>query len=427
MEIRPMIIVSVLALSVIGLTHSSAKAEPKNTVITLEMAISRAVAAAPSLRAGEENLRGTIAQIHQAGVKPNPEISLESEDFLGSGDFNGFDKSQTTLSIGQRFERGGKQQARISVAKRDNEVAKLARARARLDVIYSAQKAYVEVMAATAAQKNAQVRFQLSSDLEAAVKTRVDAALDSAAAAQRVALQALEARTNLDQAGHDVDLARRQLSMLWENEDVAFAVEAERLFAMDDVATQPNKESSESIPEIALSLAAQKKADAVIALEKARAKQDPTLSFGLRHQADSDDVAAVLSFSMPLALFDTNKGNIDRAVANRKKAGWDAIQVRRQLDREMARLIDRINAAKAEASIIRSDMIPKAAQGLRTTRHGYERGAFTYLEVLDAQRTLRDLQAREILALKKFHLTKAELDRLTARFQATFPGEEPNK
>ena len=65
-----------------------------------------------------------------------------------------------------------------------------------------------------------------------------------------------------------------------------------------------------------------------------------------------------------------------------------------------------------------------AKEAIKTAREGYNRGGFTFLEVLDAQRTLTRLQAREISALKKFHLAGASLDRLTARFLNPFPSEE---
>ncbi|NQV22376.1 MAG: TolC family protein, partial [Rhodospirillales bacterium] len=56
---------------------------------------------------------------------------------------------------------------------------------------------------------------------------------------------------------------------------------------------------------------------------------------------------------------------------------------------------------------------------------GYETGAFTYLDVLEAQRVVNDLRTRYISALKTYHLTKGELDRLNERFAAALPGEEP--
>lgn len=424
MGFKPVVLASALAWTALTLTLSYAEASSEGPVLTLEAAIRRAVAAAPSLRASEEELRGTVAEIGQAGVRPNPEVGLEAEDILGSGDFSGFDSSQTTLAIGKRFERGGKREARISLAESKRDIAWLRRARERLDVILAAQKAYVEVLAAAAARTNAANRYRLAADLEKTVKKRVDAALDSAAAAQRIAIQTLEARTNLDQAQRALNLVKRQLSMLWREQWTGYSVDERRLYAINGIGALPNGFPRERIPDIALSTAAQNKADAAIALEVAHAKQDPTIRLGVRHLAESDDVAAVVSFSIPLALFDTNQGNIDRAIAERSKAEWEAVEFRRGFDRQVARLVDMINAAKSEALGIRANMIPKAEQALSATRQGYERGAFTYLEVLEAQRTLRDLQAREISALRKFHLAKAELDRLTAKFHAPFPGEE---
>lgn len=417
----------VIGITFVGLFLTSAAqpvaAQSGQRLMSLDTAIRRAVIAAPSLRSRTEEITGSIAAIRQAGVKPNPEIDLDLEDILGSGDFSGFESSQTTLGIGKRFERGGKRQARVSLAESTRDIAELKWQRTRLDVIFAAQKAYVEVMAASAKYVNAQNRYRLAADLEKAVLKRVNAALDSEAAAQRIAIQKLEAQTNLDQAQRAVARAKRQLSMLWGSRSTNYSVDARQLYRIKAIGPLVNGVPPESIPDIALTMASKSKADAAIALEVARSKQDPTVKMGIRHFAETDDVAAIVSFSMPLALFDTNRNNIDRAVAEREKVDWDAVDIRSRYHRRVATLVDTISAAKSEALTIRGNVIPRAKKSLGSVRRGYERSAFTYLEVLEAQRTLRDLQAREILALTKFHMNKAELDRMTARHSAQFPGE----
>ena len=73
-------------------------------------------------------------------------------------------------------------------------------------------------------------------------------------------------------------------------------------------------------------------------------------------------------------------------------------------------------AAGAAVLLLALVMIPRAAEAARSARDGYDRGAFSYLEVADTQRALVDLRAREIAALKKFHEAQAVIDRLTGRW-----------
>jgi len=52
---------------------------------------------------------------------------------------------------------------------------------------------------------------------------------------------------------------------------------------------------------------------------------------------------------------------------------------------------------------------------VRLANDGYARGAFSYLDVLDAQRLLFDLREQRLDFLRNYHLAEAALARLQAR------------
>src|SRR5215207_6043876 len=85
--------------------------------LTLNQALALATSRSPELSAFSYDQRAADARLLQAGLKPNPVASLESEDFLGGGEFSGFQQSQTTLSLGQLLELGGKRASRIEVVR----------------------------------------------------------------------------------------------------------------------------------------------------------------------------------------------------------------------------------------------------------------------------------------------------------------------
>ena len=72
-------------------------------------------------------------------------------------------------------------------------------------------------------------------------------------------------------------------------------------------------------------------------------------------------------------------------------------------------------ASSTEARRIQSEVVPQAERAVRLIREGLERGGFSYIEFIDAQRTLNDARLRRIEALKSFHLDNATLGRLTGR------------
>jgi outer membrane protein, heavy metal efflux system len=57
----------------------------------------------------------------------------------------------------------------------------------------------------------------------------------------------------------------------------------------------------------------------------------------------------------------------------------------------------------------------EAERAVRLANDGYARGAFSYLDVLDAQRLLFDLREQRLDFLRNYHLAEAALARLQAR------------
>ncbi len=123
---------------------------------------------------------------------------------------------------------------------------------------------------------------------------------------------------------------------------------------------------------------------------------------------------------MPLAFFNRNTGAIARAEAERRQAAFESEAGALALSRELVRARGVLDAAIAEAAALRRDVIPRAESALSNARAGYARGAFTYLDVFNARDALFDFRAREVEALRRAHLAKAEFERLTARLS------EPN-
>jgi len=76
--------------------------------ITLAQALDTALATNPELAASRYELNAAQARIVQAGKRVNPELSLELENFGGSGANQGTDALETTLSFSQVVELGGK-------------------------------------------------------------------------------------------------------------------------------------------------------------------------------------------------------------------------------------------------------------------------------------------------------------------------------
>jgi cobalt-zinc-cadmium efflux system outer membrane protein len=394
------------ALAAIGWATSHAAAAP----LTLDEAVARSLAASPLLNAREAAIAVTGGSIEQARARPNPSLEVEVENFTGSGPYSDFGQTETTVSYRQELERGGKRRARVALAEADRGIARLERTKSAADVAFETQQAWNALQAAEAETANAEERLKLAEDMSAIAQRRVKAARDPLAAGLKAENQVADARAGVEQARLNLEAARAALAALWGEETADVGTPAEGFFRLDAEPT------GGGAPDLAVSEARIERAGRSYDLEKVRAKPDPTIGVGVRRFEDGGDFAGVLSFSIPLTFFDKNRGNIDKAMAERQEAQFMLEEDRRKHAVALRAARAEQAAAKAEAVAVREDMIPRAAEAARSARDGYDRGAFSYLEVADTQRALVDLKAREIAALKKFHEAQAVIDRLTGRW-----------
>ena len=389
--------------------------------LTLPEALSRAAAYDPALPAADARMRAAEAGVRQAGVRPNPSLGADLENFAGTGDIGLADRSEATLYYEQTWERGGKREARVDVAR-----AELALARGRasvraLDLLAEVQTAWVEALAAEAAIAVAEEQLAVARRLEGEVARRVRAARDPLFSGERARTATAQARIDRDQALAAAEQARAVLASYWGGGPV-FDLNASALEPGSVVLPGPITDT----PDLRLLATERDLSQARAAVQRARAVQDPRWRAGLRHFGESNDVAVIIGGSIPLGRNDTNRGGIERAQAERTAAEVDLAAARIEREREVARLMARRAATLAEVARSDAEVAPSAARAVTLVRDGFNRGggAFTYLEVAEAQRGVIEAQSRRIDLLKRFHLDGVRLDRLTGRHAALLANAE---
>ncbi len=390
--------------------------------VALKEAIARALDASAALMARDERVGGAEAGIGQSGVLPNPEIEVEFENFAGSGPFKNLDDSELTLGVSQRIERGGKRDGRVGVARAERDIAAIERDTARLDVVAEARRAFYEVCAATALLKIRKAGLDSARQIEAMAVRRVRSGRDPITVKLRAEIQSADARSAHDRATVALETAKKKLASLWGDPAAAFSVDEAALFSIPDADAAAQPEAS---PDVRFSEAAAKRAASRVELETANARSDLSVGLGVRRFENGGDLAGVVSLSVPLAIFDTNRGNIDQAAAEQRAAALDVVQARRAAEREALALQNEAKSARAEALAIRKELLPRAEEALRAARRGYDAGAFSYLELSESQRTLNDVRAREIDALRELQSALAGLDRLSSRDTSSNEGQTP--
>jgi cobalt-zinc-cadmium efflux system outer membrane protein len=384
--------------------------------LNLQGAIAMALQANPGLSSAAREQDATEAAIVQAGAWPNPTLDAQVEDLRR-------DNRTTTLQLSQPIELGGKRAARVTAAERARDQAASALAARRAEVRAATVTAFFEVL-------TAQERLRLAQDSVGLAQTGTRAAANRVAAGKVSPLE--ETRARVAEAGIRVELlqaegtlrsARQQLAASWGNPSPRFTqVDG----AVDQLpAMAPPQDAQGRLADAPVLRQARLEVErrrALSDLEQARRVPDLTVSLGARRVPSSEGEMGggrrnqvVLGLSVPLPIFDTNRGNVAEALSREEKARDDLAAAELQLGTDVAQATERLRSARATVQTLQRDALPGAESAYRAATKGFELGKFSFLEALDAQRTLFQVRAQYLLALADAHRAAGELDRLLGR------------
>lgn len=121
-------------------------AERSSRAISLPEALQRSLAANPRLTAAERDIGIAGGLRIQAGALPNPEVSFELDNALGSGPYKGLRSAETNLQLSQLVELGGKREARIAAGEAGIGTAAWQRRATRLEVLSETAIAFITII-----------------------------------------------------------------------------------------------------------------------------------------------------------------------------------------------------------------------------------------------------------------------------------------
>lgn len=398
--------------------------EPQQPLLRLEDAFSRALGDAPGLRAAEQAGLAADAGIRQAGRPVNPALGIDVENAAGGNANQGIDRAETTLRFSQTLEMGGDRKARTELARTGAKAARADGARKQQDLLLEVETAFIAAQVSAADLVVANERLTVAKEIVSTIERRVQAARDPLMAASRSQVLLADAEITVTGARLADEAARERLASYWGG-SAGFSVD---LAGFATLAPPPGSPVSASAnPEVARARAEEERASAAIAVERARAQPDPTLSAGLRYFHEYDEAALVVGVTIPLALWDNNSGGVERAEAERSKARLETDALQRNIEREAGSAAAQIRIAAAEIEAIDARLLPAAKQALQRAREGYAAGAFSYLDVLDAQRVLVDARLKRNSALGSYHRARVALARLTGAYSSVTPDRETSR
>ncbi len=434
--------------------------EPASDPLTLNEAVGLTIERNPRIAAMREAHLAVTGRRLEAGAWPNPELSFQAEivrfsDGPGSTTTvratdgtliersasevsnSGFGESELTLGISQAIELGGKRARRIALADQSIQVALWDYEVARANAIASTRQAFIDVLAAQENQALRQRLARLAEEAANAIRVRVESGKDSPMLRDRSEIEHAQARIELAAAERALEAARYALSARWDDREPRFGSARGDLYAMDALPARESFQAAlERSPDIARWSAEVARREAAVALERSKRAPDLAVNLGWRAAALADagernfdaggalsstsstrpddrwDHSLVVGVSVPLPLFRRNRGGIAEAehlaaqAAQERRAGHADAWARASV------VHAGLDATRAEIAVLRETVMPAAERTYAAAQAGFEGGKFTYLDVLDAQRTLFRVQGQYLEAYAVYQRGIAELERL---------------
>lgn len=397
--------------------------EQKTSGLTLDAAIAKALAQSPRLQGFSSGVASAKGEQRQAGAWMNPEVGIEAENVAGQGAYKGFDSAEVTYGVSQQLQIGGKISARENIAGKGVEIATLEQQAAALDVIRDVTTAYAEAVAAEENVRLATEQKELAEDVLKSVSVRVGAAAAPLMQKSRAEVERSTASIAQDKAARERTIALKNLATLMGEPAPVFSLDHTAFYAVTKPDAAALDEKLKANPDIVRLNTSLEQSKGRLDLEKANAIPDPRLSVGVRDFRGSGDQAFVVGVSLPIPVFNANRGNIAKARSDVSRAEQDNQQTTLNTSAELTQARERMENAYLQAETMKTEILPSADKAFRLAREGYGLGRFPYLEVLDAQRSLFGVKQQQIAALKDFHAAKASVERLTAAHMGMIPNK----
>lgn len=416
---RPLLLLMLSLSSLSSVAYAQTVSEQQ--VVALFMQQNLAVMAAKS------QVDIATAQVVITKEFTNPTLSFA---VAGLGDVHGYGGSywdqpfNNNLSVSQLIETAGKRQLRIDGA----DFGLSAQTLLFTDLVRSLKRDLVnQYYQVVMNQRRVRIYDEILSQLNemlSANALRWKAGDISETEFRRIELEALKAKTDVEQSHLDLDLSRQQLSEMlahvvpWDNLSV------EDNFPQRDL---PGTKSAQLL-DTALIQRADVQAAAMTVqqqdtqLRYAEVLKVPDVVVGAQYVHDASATlrdSAGIGIALSLPLWHQYQGEVDQARASKRGAEIAFEQLKKQVQTQVGMSLAQYQQKKHVLLRFDQDVIGRATQVRKSSVLAYKQGAISLLELIDAENNYRNTMLSYTQAL--YDQTAAWLDLMYAT------GEEGNK
>jgi cobalt-zinc-cadmium efflux system outer membrane protein len=381
--------------------------------ITLQEAVSRALANNPSIKATRIDADIEQARRDALALGTPYKLHAEIENFAGSGTTSDFDSSETTLQLSKTLELGKKRQHRTELGDAQLGLAQLEISIGELELVAEVSRRYVALL-------RQQEQIDLSEEAAAIndrtldiVRRRVAVGIASEAEESSVLVTLSRTKLIARRLGFELASARVDLATLWGSTQPSFTE------VVGDIYSNPSLPAYEELqarlagnPQVLRVSTEDRIRDAQRRLAQSGRRPNLELSGGVRHLGATDDMALVVALSMPFGSKGRAEPFVREADTQITKAPLTRDQHLLELQATLYGFYQSLLASRDELGTLQHQIIPEAQRALQFYEHGFEVGSYSLLELTAAQEHLLTLRHEALDAAASFHLTLIEIESL---------------
>jgi cobalt-zinc-cadmium efflux system outer membrane protein len=382
----------------LGLPQGASESGAIPEKLTLDQAIQIALARNPTLAAAQESIEISRGDAVNAGLRPNPALSLQTENYPYFQSNRGpFLQSQEMTA---RVDYEIQTKNRIRLRKNSAELAVSRDRQAYWDQVrllrLQVQSAFYRVLLAKSNLELARTILAQTDEVIALNRTRYEQGDISELDLTRAQVERLRFAGDVFAARLELKDSTAALLALLNAADLSAEVEA-----VGELRQPVNLGLPVSLPvNDFFRIASRERPDfraAEVEIERTvaqnrlqRAIASPNITVGGGYKRNGPDDSLVLGVSIPINIFNRNQGGILRAEAEARQARHLAEATHNQIRLEVQQSFNAYQINHERVEYIRREQLRQAEQASAVTLAAYRLGGMPLMDYLDAQRQYRD-------------------------------------
>ncbi len=392
---------------------AGAHAEPPQAgaPLLLDEAIRMSLQQHPGLAAFAHRREAVEGLVTEAGFGARPEMRIEVEDALGTGDLRGFRSAQTTFGITWLLD-GEVVESRVRAARSTASLVDVERESQALDIAARTASLFVSDLAEQARLELADVALQLSRRSLESAQQRVQAGKASRVERLQAEAQLSQRELEREDLAHRLKAGRYQLAAQWGGG--AARQPSGDLNAVPVVADFAQQlEALRNTPALRAFATRQRIAESEIELARIEAKPRWQVSAGIRRSETLDDYALVAGVSIPFGQAGRGSGRAQTLRAQQAEYEAEAKALEHRLDSQLYVLLLEIEHGRHVVDALTGRILPALDKAQVEATRAYDQGQLGYQQWQAIRQDWLTARMGLIDVLEETHLQHIELQRLT--------------